>query len=308
METGAMVTVIAGTASKAGADAFGILEGIVFLSWVLLFAVMLLYLAVVTTARGRSARRRAALRALRPPRRAGRLPAGIDALRRADPNFDEQLLLDASLTATFLVFAATTTGDIAPLRRLVTESFWESPFGKITRLTARDRRRENIQSAKDDESGRVRRRLNLPIDYHPSVPELTVIDVGRKQQRVSVRIAFGQLHAVVWPGAEAMAAGAAARNFGSALKSVGQSVGTRLGSDGSVNSVSWIAAGGHYRLTFIRPSGARTDPSAALADRTCVRCGATYQSELAIACQHCQAPRALPWGNWRLDEAVPTSY
>jgi hypothetical protein len=39
-----------------------------------------------------------------------------------------------------------------------------------------------------------------------------------------------------------------------------------------------------------------------------VTCGATYQSELAIACQHCQAPRALPWGNWRLDETIPISY
>ena len=303
-----MVIVIAGAASKAGETAFGIFEAIVFLSWIALFAVMLLFLAVVTTARGRSSRRRAALRALRPPRRAVRLPDGIDALRRADPSFDEQLLLDASLTATFLVFAATTTGDIAPLRRLVTESFWESPFGKITRLRARDRRREKIQWDKDAAAGRTLQRMNLPIDYHPSVPELTAIDVGRRHQRVSVRVAFGQLQAVVWPGAEALAAGAAARNFGSALWSVGQSVGARMGSDGSGNSVSWIAAGGHYRLTFVRPSGARTDPSAALADRTCVTCGATYRSELAIACQHCQAPRALPWGNWRLDAAVPISY
>ncbi len=301
-----MVSAIAGTASSTGVKVFGIFEAIVFVSWIVFFGVMLLMVAVVTTTRGRSQRRRAALRALRPPRRAGRLPAGIDALRRADPQFDEQLLLDASLTATFLVFAATTTGDIGPLRRLVTDSFWESPFGKITRLTARDRRREDIQSAKDAATGRSRRRLNLPIDYHPSVPELTAVDVGRRQQRVSVRVAFSQLQAVVQEGAEFVAAGAAARNFGSALKSLGQSVGARM--DGQLASVSWMAAGGHYRLTFVRPSGARTDPSAALADRTCVTCGATYQSELAIACQHCQAPRALPWGNWRLDEAVPISY
>jgi hypothetical protein len=303
-----MVSVIAGTAAKAGVTAFGIVELIVVLSWVALFAVMLLFLAVVTTTRGRSARRRAAVRALRPPRRAGTLPAGIDALRRADPAFDEQVLLDASLTATFLVFAATTTGDIAPLRRLVTDAFWESPFGKITRLSARDRRRESIQSARDAAAGRERRRMNLPIDYHPSVPELTAVDVGRRHQRVSVRVAFGQLQAVVWPGAESMAAGAAAKNFGSALLSAGQAVGTRLASNASSDSVSWIAAGGHYRLTFVRPASARTDPSAALADRTCAACGATYQSELAIACQHCQAPRALPWGTWRLDEAVPVSY
>jgi hypothetical protein len=306
MEARAMVIAIASAGSKASETAFGIFEAIVFVSWIVFFAVGLLMVAVVTTTRGRSQRRRAALRALRPPRRAGRLPAGIDALRRADPQFDEQLLLDASLTATFLVFAATTTGDIAPLRRLVTESFWESPFGKITRLTARDRRRENIQSAKDAATGRSQRRLNLPIDYHPSVPELTAVDAGRRQQRVSVRVAFSQLQAVVQEGAEFVAAGAAARNFGSALKSMGQSVGARM--DGQSASVSWMAAGGHYRLTFVRPSGARTDPSAALADRTCVTCGATYQSELAIACQHCQAPRALPWGNWRLDETIPISY
>jgi hypothetical protein len=69
--------------------------------------------------------------------------------------------------------------------------------------------------------------------------------------------------------------------------------------------VAWVASGGHYALTFSRPSGRTTDPAAALADRTCVTCGATYQSELAIACQHCQAPRPLPWGDWRLADAQP---
>jgi len=40
------------------------------------------------------------------------------------------------------------------------------------------------------------------------------------------------------------------------------------------NSVSWLASGGNYDLSFVRPSSARTDPLAALADRTCTTCGA----------------------------------
>jgi len=57
----------------------------------------------------------------------------VNALRSADTNFDEQLLLDAALTATLLVFAAMTTGDVALTSRLVTDSFWQTPFGKIRR-------------------------------------------------------------------------------------------------------------------------------------------------------------------------------
>ena len=215
----------------------------------------------------------------------------------------EQLLLDAALTATLLVFAAMTTGDVAPISRLATDSFWQTPFGKITQMTARDRRRENAESAKDEANGRRRSRWNIPLDYYPSVPELTAVDLG-SEQRVSVRVSFGQLQAIVRPGAEDFAAGAAATNFGSAMVAVGKSVAAQKNAPQS-SSVSWLSSGGNYDLSFVRPSSARTDPSAALADRTCTTCGATYRSELAIACEHCQAPRPLPWGNWRLARAVP---
>jgi hypothetical protein len=110
--------------------------------------------------------------------------------------------------------------------------------------------------------------------------------------------------AVVRPGAADLAAGAAATNFGAVLVSVARTVSSQA-SNPTGSGVSWLASGGQFELTFVRPRAARTDPSAALADRTCTTRGATYRSELAIACQHCQAPRALPWGNWRLDRATP---
>jgi hypothetical protein len=301
--TGAASAGAAGAGAGAGLTAFGIIELVVIGSWIVFFAVLLIFAAVVLTRRGRGQRRRDAQRQ-RPARpRPARLPAGLDAIRQSDPRFDDQLLLDAALTATLLVFAATTTGDVAPLGRLVTESFWRTPFGRITQLTARDRRREDALSEQDAAAGRQRSRWNIPLDYYPSVPELVSADLGR-QQRVGVRVSFGQLQAVVRPGAGDLAAGAAATNFGSVLVSVARTVSSQA-SNPTASSVSWLASGGQFELSFVRPGDARTGPSAALADRTCLTCGATYQSELAIACQHCQAPRALPWGNWRLDRAVP---
>ena len=295
-----MVAAAGGTAN-AGLTAIGIIEIVVFGSWVLFFAVLLIFMAVVLTSRSQNRRRRRGRRTVAASPRAGRPPAGVLALRNGDPGFDEQLLLDAAQTAMLLVFAAVTTGDVAPISRLVTDTFWQTPFGKITWMTARDRRRESAQYAKEAASGR--RRWNIPLDYQPSVPELTAVYL-RGEQRISVRVSFGQLQAVIQPGAVDLAAGAAATSFGAAMVSVGKSVASRVSAPQS-NGVSWLASGGDYELTFARPAGAITDPSAALADRTCIECGATYQSELAVACQHCRAPRALPWGNWRLARAAP---
>ena len=115
---------------------------------------------------------------------------------------------------------------------------------------------------------------------------------------------FDQLAALVRPGAEGLAAGAAASSFGSAMLSLGQTV-MEQGNGQRTTGVSWLGADGSYDLDFVRPSSARTDPSAALADRTCTKCGAAYRSELATACAYCGTERALPWGEWRLAEAAP---
>jgi hypothetical protein len=293
-------------AQKAGTSLLGIVVLVIIAAWVLLLAVLLIYAAVVFTRRGQVQRQRQASPRSPVRPRAGRLPAGVTSLRQADPAFDEQLLLDAAQTATFLVFAAMTTGDVAPIGRLVTSSFWQTPFGRITQLAARDRRRENARAAADaaGPGRRSRSRWNIPVDYHPSVPELIAVQLGR-EQRVLVRVSFDQLAAIVRPGAQDFAAGAAAPNLGSALVSASRAVASAQASSAQPASVAWVASGGHYALTFSRPSGRTTDPAAALADRTCVTCGATYQSELAIACQHCQAPRPLPWGDWRLADAQP---
>jgi hypothetical protein len=310
MVTAAPIAVSA-AAQKAGASLLGIVVLVVIAAWVLLLAVLVIYAAVVFTRRGQVQRQRQALPRAPARPRSGRSPAGVTALRDADPAFDEQLLLDAAQTATFLVFAAMTTGDVAPIGRLVTSSFWQAPFGRITQLAARDRRRETARAATDPAGSghRSRSRWNIPVDYHPSVPELIAVSLGR-EQRVRVRVSFDQLAAIVRPGAQDFAAGAAAVNIGSALASAGRAVASRAvasaqASSAQPSSVAWVASGGHYDLTFSRPSGGTTDPAAALADRTCVTCGATYQSELAIACQHCQAPRLLPWGDWRLADAQP---
>jgi hypothetical protein len=204
-----------------------------------------------------------------------------------------------------LVFAATSTGDAAPISRLVTESFWQTPFGQLTRTTVRDRRRENGQSELDQASGRKVSSWNIPLDYQPSVPELVAVEIGA-EHRVSVRVSFDQLQAVVRPGAAELAAGAAANNFVSAMISIGKGAGAGVSSNGPRKiEVSWLGAGGRYNLVFVRPADARTDSSAALADRTCTTCGATHRSELAVACAHCGAERPLPWGRWRLAAALP---
>ncbi|MGO8960657.1 MAG: hypothetical protein ACLQFR_25260 [Streptosporangiaceae bacterium] len=295
--------------SHGGLTALGIVELVVIAAWVLLFAVLLRLLAVTISRRGRGQPRRAAAarrsggRSGARPAPAGSHPAELAVLRRADPTFDEQLLLDAALTATMLMFAATSAGDDAPIRRLATESFWQTPLGRLTHTTARDRRRENAQSAADQARGRRVSRWNIPLDYQPSVPELVAVSVG-PQEKVCVRVSFGQLQAVVRPGTAELAAGAAATNFPSAMISLGKGVAV-TGNDGKTQGASWLAAGGRYDLAFVRPAGSRTEPTAGLADRTCTTCGATHRSELATACAHCGTERPLPWGHWRLAEATP---
>jgi hypothetical protein len=299
--------VMTATASDALRTAIGIAGLVVFFSWLLLFAVLLgLYLAIVMM---RSRRARSVGSAAAAPRAVvargpggGQHPAGLDALHQADPHFDEQLLLDAAQTVTLLMFAATATGDEAPLSRVVTESFWHTTQGRIVQITARDRRTSNKFDASNPGWSKANQQ-NVPVDYQASAAELTDVRLGHEQE-VRVRVAFGELAAIVRPGAAAFAASASATSFRSAIFSTGMAVAAEA-SDEKQDGVSWVGADGHYELTFVRPEGAHTDPAAALADRTCTNCGATYQSELATTCQHCGAERPMPWGQWRLASAVP---
>jgi len=77
------------TAGK-GAGPLAIVELVIIAGWVLFFAVMLIYAAVLFTARGRRQRQRQAQRRPRAGPRIGTLPPGVDDLRRVDPGFDEQ--------------------------------------------------------------------------------------------------------------------------------------------------------------------------------------------------------------------------
>jgi hypothetical protein len=297
---------IAADAGTIGVAVWGVLELVVVIGWALMFAVLLGLVVFNVVNHGRGRRRRAAARlaAGAQPSRAAAHPPELAALRRADPHFDEQLLLDAAQTATMLLFAASSIGDDAPIRRLTTDSFWQTPFGRLTATLARDRRREAVQAARNEAIGRTSsRRWNVPLDYHPSVPELTAAEAGA-EQKITVRIAFSQLQAIVRPGAADLAAGAAATSLPSAMASFGRGVAAGTVS-AQADTVSWLAGRGHFDMTFVRPAVARTDPSAALADRTCSTCGAAFRSELAIACTHCQAERPLPCGRWRLADATP---
>ena len=115
--TGNLTLAVSGP-SNAGLTALGIVELVVIASWGLMFAVLLALVAVTITLRGRGQRRRAAAAgsatgrpasaqpAAAQPARAAAHPAELATLRRADPDFDEQLLLDAALTATLLMFPA----------------------------------------------------------------------------------------------------------------------------------------------------------------------------------------------------------
>ena len=104
--------------------------------------------------------------------------------------------------------------------------------------------------------------------------------------------------AMIAPGAQGQAAMAAATSLSSLAGSFGQAMGQRM--DGAPAGLDWLSWDGQYDLAFTRPPGSRTDPSAALASRTCAACGRAYRSELATACEYCKAERPTPWGQWRL--------
>jgi hypothetical protein len=104
--------------------------------------------------------------------------------------------------------------------------------------------------------------------------------------------------AMIAPGAEGQAAMATATSLSSLAGSFGQAMGQRM--DGAPAGLDWLAWDGEYDLAFTRPAGSRTDPGTALASRNCAACGRAYRSELATACEYCQAERPTLWGQWRL--------
>ena len=122
-------------------------------------------------------------------------------------------------------------------------------------------------------------------------------------QSARVRVWFSQLSVVIVAGAEAQTAMASATSLTSLAGSFGQAMRERM--DGAPASLDWLSWDGQYDLAFTRPTGSRTDPSAALASRTCTTCGRAYRSELATACGYCRAERPLPWGQWRLANVTP---
>jgi hypothetical protein len=282
--------VLAGSAVKSG---FGVVVLIVIASWALLFAVLFGMLIYVTVLRGRRLRRKRV--APGPAVSADpNLPAVLAQARHADPYFDEQLLLDASQLICLVIFAAISTGDEEAIRYLAAPSFWSTLFGRYTRNTARDARLQRIQEqgARADS----RRRARLPVDYQALAPELISLDL--RQQRACIRVSFSQLRAVVAPGAQGQTAMASATSLSSLAVSFGGAMSKQM--NNSVAGLSWLSWAGKYDLVFTRPPGSRTDPRAAIANRTCSNCGATYRSELATACAHCKADRPVAWDTWRL--------
>ena len=155
--------------------------------------------------------------------------------------------------------------------------------------------------AAEDGSAPVRRSW-VPLDYLASGPELVDVQLG-PEQRVCVRVSMSELMAIVRPGAASLANVGAAGSLVSVAASLGGAMAATM-NDAPVD-VSWVSGTGRFDLTFVRPAGTRTDPSAVLASRTCTVCGATYRSEFAVACSHCGAERPLPWGLWRLAQNTP---
>jgi hypothetical protein len=223
----------------------------------------------------------------------------LGELRRSDPHFDPELLLEAAQIACLVIFAAQSTGDEQVIRHLAAPPFWRTFFGRYVLTQARDARGQRATPKDPDRASS--RQARLPVDYQATAPELIGLELG-PQQRACVRVSFYQLRAVVAPGARAQTAMASATSLSSLAVSFGAAVGERLS---DATGPSWLSWEGRYDLAFIRPGGARTDPNAALASRTCTTCGATYRSELATACAHCKAARPLPWGEWRLADLTP---
>jgi hypothetical protein len=261
---------------------FPVLLLIVVTGWVLFFAVLLLFNVVVVLSRRRGERRRANRPG--PPTDLASLAAGLETLQVADPSFDPQLLVDAAQAVTLLLFVAMTTGDVEAVDAMTASSFWETPFGRLVRTVADDRRR--------------RATLYIPLDYQASAPELARISVDSAQQEVRVRVWFSQLQAVVGVGAAAQARASTVSSVTAIPGVLGAAISDRA--DTGDPEVGWITAGGRYDLTFARPSSSQTDPATALATRVCPACGATYMSQFGVACEHCKADRPLPWGDWRL--------
>jgi len=290
-----MVTgmVLAGGAGNAVRSAAGVVVLIVIAGWALMFAVLFGLLTYVTVLRGR---RQSRTRVAPGPVVSAdpNLPAVLAQARHADPYFDEQLLLDASQLICLVIFAAMATGDEEAIRYLAAQSFWSTFFGRYTRSAARSARLQRIQ-----EQGRragSRRQARLPVDYQALAPELISLDL--RQQRACIRVSFSQLRAVVAPGAQGQTAMAAATSLSSLAVSFGGAMSKQL--NNSVAGLSWLSWAGKYDLVFTRPPGSRTDPRAAIANRTCSSCGATYRSELATTCAHCHAERPVAWDTWRL--------
>ena len=282
--------VLAGSAARS---AVGVVVLIVIAGWALMFAVLFGLLIYVTVLRGRRQGRRRV--AAGPAVSADpNLAAVLAQARHADPFFDEQLLLDASQLICLVMFAAISTGDEEAVRYLAAPSFWSTFFGRYVRSSARSARLQRIQ-----EQGRragSRRQARLPVDYQALAPELISLDL--RQQRACIRVSFSQLRAVVAPGARRQTAMASATSLSSLAVSFGGAMSEQMNS--SVAGLSWLSWAGKYDLVFTRPPGSRTDPRAAIANRTCSSCGATYRSELATTCAHCHAERPMAWDTWRL--------
>jgi hypothetical protein len=285
------------SAASATGSALGVVVLVVIAAWALMFAVMFGLLIYLTVLRGRRQRRKRVEPGPAVPADPN-LPAVLEQARQADPYFDEQLLLDASQLICLILFAAISTADEDAIRHLAAASFRSTFFGRYVSSAARSARLQRAQ-----EQGRragSRRQARLPVDYQALAPELISLDL--RQQRACIRVSFSQLRAVVAPGAQGQTAAASATSLSSLAMSFGGAVGQQM--NNSVKGLSWLSWAGKYDLDFIRPPGARTDPRAAIANRTCSACGATYRSELAVACAHCHAERPVAWDTWRLAEVT----
>jgi len=197
--------------------------------------------------------------------------------------------------ACLLMFAAQSTGDERAIRRMAAPSFWSTFFGRYIATLARGARQNRDPDVPPSHQSR------FPVDFQAGAPELVDLELGA-WQRARVRVSFSQLRAIVAPGAEREAAAATATSLGSLARSLGGTMNQRMNNSGNrwSTGLSWVSWSGRYDLDFVRPGGARTDPAAALASRTCRACGAAYRSDLAIECAHCHAERPLAEGRWQL--------
>jgi hypothetical protein len=294
-----MVTgmVAADAAGSAAGSVLGVVILIVIAGWALMFAVMFGMLIYLTVLRGRRLRRKRVEPGPAVPADSN-LPAILAQARQADAYFDEQLLLDSSQLICLILFAAVSTGDDEAVRQLADPSFWSTFFGRYTRNAARSARLQRVQ-----EQGRrdgSRRQARLPVDYQALAPELISLDL--REQRACIRVSFSQLRAVVAPGAQRQTAMASATSLSSLAASFGGAVSEQVSN--SVAGLSWLSWAGKYDLVFTRPPGVRTDPRAAIANRTCPGCGSAYRSELATACEHCHAGRPAALDTWRLADVA----